>query len=216
MFRVRWFLLVTAWFCAALLPSLNASVTRASATYPVFLILAKDDVGDWGSGTGFYLRRPSGQWIITANHVVEDADPDYIFARINDRRVRLVLVRRDPSADLAALRPQSALAVQPFRLRATSATQGEAATIVGFPIPDVLGFSAPTIVHGPVQGSDVTPGGIPGFIVAAPAGPGDSGGPVLDNQGQVIGVVIYARNDRTVAYAVHVFFILKLLGEVIP
>jgi len=64
----------------------EAMFARASSTYPVFLILAGDDTGDWDSGTGFYLQRPSGRWVVTANHVVEGANPNYIFARINERR----------------------------------------------------------------------------------------------------------------------------------
>jgi serine protease Do len=213
MLQVRRLLLAAASLSAALILSTH-SIARATS-FPVFLILAEDDTGGWDSGTGFYLQRPSGQWIITANHVVEEADPDHIFARINDREVQLVLAHQDPSADLAALRPRSALPVQPLRLRATSAVRGESATTIGFPIPDVIGFSAPTTVHGRVTGSDLTPGGIPGFVVTAPAGPGDSGAPVLDSNGQVIGVVIYARDDGAVAYAAYGFFIMQLLGEMI-
>jgi len=67
-----------------------------------------------------------------------------------------------------------------------------------------------------VQSHSAVVGGIPGFVVNAPATNGDSGGPVLDNQNRVLGVVLRAREDGSSAYAVHAFYVAKLLGEAGP
>lgn len=202
MYRLwRWSLLIFS-FPAVLCPCSGDNLARAS-TSPIFLITERDTTGDRGSGTGFYLQGPSGTWVITANHVVRDAAPHSVFARVGGTRVPLVVAHQDFSSDLAALRAQGELPAVGLRLRTTSAVPEQTATIIGFPIPEVLGSATPTTVHGQVRIAEVTPGGIPGFIVAAPAGPGDSGGPVLDSKNRAIGVVIYARTDNAVAYAVH-------------
>ena len=153
------------------------------------------------SGTCFYLARPKGRWIITANHVIKEAEPDSIVARIGNASVRLRVVSQDQASDLAALLPSQAIPDAPLILRATSPRRGEIVTITGFPIPDVLGVSSPATVQGPVTDDTSTVGGIADFKIAAPTTGGDSGAPVLDAQKSVVGVVIYATSDKQFAYA---------------
>ncbi len=196
-------------------PSVRVQVSAApSSTLGIFLIVGRENDGGFVSGTCFYLQRPSGRYVITANHVVRNADS--IAARVGESWARLKIVRQDRSTDLAALSTDDDLPIAPLRLRADSARTGELVGIVGFPIPDVLGISSSTSVQGKVENYDANPGGISGFWVSAPAGPGNSGGPVLDSTGRVIGIVAYARTDGSMAFAVHGFYILKLLGEETP
>jgi V8-like Glu-specific endopeptidase len=79
-----------------------------------------------------------------------------------------------------------------------------------------MGGSSPTTVQGPVTDDVATVGGKPDFKIAVPTTGGDSGAPVLDADKSVVGVVIYATNDKQFAYAVDGFNLLKLLGEVQP
>lgn len=181
---------------------------------PVFLIFARTYTGDLVSGTCFYLAQPRGRWIITANHVIAEAQPDSIVARVGNASVRLRVVSQDRASDLAALRPSQAIPNTPLALRNTSPHAGEVVAFTGFPIPDVLGASSPATVQGPVTDDASTVGGKADFKIAAPATSGDSGAPVLDAAGSVVGVVIYATSDRRSAYAVEGFNVLKLLGEV--
>ena len=168
------------------------------------------------SGTCFYLAQRKGRWIITANHVIEEAEPDSIVARIGNASVRLRVVSQDQASDLAALLPSQPIANTPLILRNTSPHRGEVVSFTGFPIPDVLGASSPTTVQGPVTDDAATVGGKADFKIAAPATGGDSGAPVLDAENSVVGVVVYATGDKQSAYAVEGFNVLKLLGEVQP
>jgi S1-C subfamily serine protease len=179
---------------------------------PVFLIVARTYSGDLVSGTCFYLAQPNGRWIITANHVIEEAEPDSIVARVGNASVRLRVVSQDQAADLAALLPSQPIANTPLILRNTSPHRGEVVTFTGFPIPDVLGASFPATVQGLVTDDTSTVGGKADFKIAAPATGGDSGAPVLDAENAVVGVVVYATGDRQSAYSVEGFNVLKLLG----
>ena len=163
------------------------------------------------------LSRPTeGRWIITANHVIEEADPDKIVARVGNASIRLRVVSQDEASDLAALLPSQAIPNTPLILRNTSPHRGEMVAFTGFPIPDVLGASSAATVQGPVTDDASSVGGKADFKIAAPATGGDSGAPVLDAENSVVGVVIYATSDRRSAYAVEGFNVLKLLGEVRP
>lgn len=183
---------------------------------PVFLIFARTYTGDLVSGTCFYLAQPKGRWIITANHVIAEAEADSIVARVGGASVRLRVVSQDQATDLAALLPSQAISNPPLTLRNTSPHKGEVVAFTGFPIPDVLGASSPTTVQGPVTDDASTVGGKADFKIAAPTTGGDSGAPVLDAGNSVIGVVVYSTGDKQSAYAVEGFNVLKLLGEAQP
>ena len=166
------------------------------------------------SGTCFYLARPKGRWIITANHVIADADPDAIEARVGPTEIKLRVAFQDSASDLAALLPTQSIPNAPLFLANTSPHKGEMVAFTGFPIPDVVGASSPTTVQGPVTDDASTVGGKADFRIAAPTTGGDSGAPVLDSNNSVVGVVVYSTGDKQSAYAVEGFNVLKLLQEV--
>ena len=173
------------------------------AARPIFLIFARANNGDLVSGTCFYLGRPRGRWIITANHVIADADPNNILARVGTARLSSgsftgSCFRLSRSASIA--NDSNA----PLILRDTSPHRGEVVTFTGFPIPDLLGASSAATVQGPVVDDTSTVGGIADFKIAAPATGGDSGAPVLDAEGSVVGVVVYATGDRQSALQLRV------------
>ena len=158
---------------------------------PIFLIAAKVDDGGVVSGTCFYLAGPNGRWIITANHVIREADADSIIARIGNTSVPLRIVAQDRATDLAALTPSRSLGYTPLSLRDTSPRRDETVSFAGFPIPDVMGVSTPTTVRGVVSNDTSTVGGMADFKIDAPTTGGDSGAPVLDAQNKVVGIIIY-------------------------
>ncbi len=136
------------------------------------------------SGTGFCVH-PEG-YVLTNHHVIEGASE--ILARSPRQRCRLEPVFSDPTNDLALLRsdsPPPGLAV--FR-EGAPARLGEAVIVVGYPLGGLLG-SGPQVTTGNVS-SLIGPGDDTRALqFTAPTQAGNSGGPLLDGDGAVVGVV---------------------------
>lgn len=136
------------------------------------------------SGTGFCIH-PDGYWL-TNYHVIADAGE--IIGRSPRHRCTLELVFADPINDLALLRasaPPPGVAV--FR-DGPSARPGESVVVVGYPLGGFLG-SGPQVTTGNLS-SLIGPGDDTRFLqFTAPTQAGNSGGPLLDGDGAVIGVV---------------------------
>ncbi|MCP5158970.1 MAG: trypsin-like peptidase domain-containing protein [Gammaproteobacteria bacterium] len=136
------------------------------------------------SGTGFCIH-PEG-YILTNHHVIEGARE--ILARSPRQRCRLELVFADPSNDLALLRAEKPWpGVATFR-DGRQAQLGEAVIVIGYPLGGLLG-SGPQVTTGNVS-SLIGPGDDTRSLqFTAPIQSGNSGGPVLDSDGAVVGVV---------------------------
>ena len=136
------------------------------------------------SGTGFCVH-PDG-YILTNHHVIEGANE--ILARSPRHRCRLEPVFADPTNDLALLRadtPPSGIA----RFRdGPQARLGETVIVVGYPLGGLLG-SGPQVTTGNIS-SLIGPGDDTRSLqFTAPTQAGNSGGPLLDGDGAVVGVV---------------------------
>lgn len=144
--------------------------------------------GGSGTGTGFVIDTEGN--IVTNNHVVEDAR--YIEVTFVDGTiVEATLVGRDPDSDLAVIRVDTdGLNLQPITLADSDSV------FIG---QDVLAIGSPfgqdfTLTTGIVSALDrsltsETQFNLPMLIQTdAAINPGNSGGPLLNRDGQVIGV----------------------------
>jgi len=165
------------------------------------------------TGTGFVVSRRGH--ILTNAHVVNacreiyswvpvPAKPDEspVFMESLQRSVGVTsLVAVDAKNDLALLRFSSHLdAVASFR-DGRGVRQGDAVVALGFPLPGLL-----------ASGANLTTGNVSALAglgddarylqITAPVQPGNSGGPLLDGSGNVVGVVVGKLDAIKVARAI--------------
>ncbi|MEJ3744226.1 trypsin-like peptidase domain-containing protein [Actinomycetes bacterium KLBMP 9797] len=138
-------------------------------------------------GSGFAIDDQGH--IITNNHVVEGGGDVSVVGQ-DGRRIAAEVVGRDPSSDIAVLRITPTAALRPLQLAQAGSTQvGEPVLAVGSP----LGLSG-TVTAGIVSALDrrVRLGDTGARQTAiqtdASINPGNSGGPLVNAQGQVVGV----------------------------
>ena len=173
---------------AALLDAYSDAVSRAveAAGPAVIHIEARSQRSAAGSGSGFYLS-PDG-YALTNSHVVHGASDLRVLLPDGQAR-RADLVGDDPHTDLAVIRtagndlPHLALG-DSDRVR-----PGQIAIALGSP----MGFQQ-TVTAGIVSGLGRTLRSESGRMIDnvlqtdAALNPGNSGGPLLDTRGEVIGV----------------------------
>ncbi len=136
------------------------------------------------SGTGFCVHADG--YVLTNHHVIDGARE--IMARSPRQRCRLEPVFSDPTNDLALLRAEAPLGgVATFR-DGPQARLGETVLVVGYPLGGLLG-SGPQVTTGNIS-SLIGPGDDTRSLqFTAPTQSGNSGGPLLDGDGTVVGVV---------------------------
>lgn len=136
-------------------------------------------------GTGF-LADAFGT-LITSNHLIDGAVRIIIRCGENSPS-EATIISTSRVSDIAILRlkspPKEYLSLAPAR----SAGTGTSVFTVGFPISDILG-SEPKLTDGVIS-SMTGIGGEQAFMqISIPIQPGNSGGPVVNDQGHVVGIV---------------------------
>ena len=142
-----------------------------------------------GSGSGFLID--DNGHIVTNSHVVRGADA--ISVRLSDgRSIDATRLGSSPADDLALLQvdPSQVSGINPLKLADSSKLKtGEMAVAIGSPFRN---FNSVTVgvVSGTGRGpSSILRRPIPDMIQTdAPLNPGNSGGPLLNSSGEVIGV----------------------------
>lgn len=157
-----------------------------SATYEIKC------AGAW-SGTGWGLRMEGESYVVTAHHVVEDCEGDEpVFARNTSTALfELELVSYDGrywtedygySTDVALLRASRQL--QGFDVQVDNERIGQWVAVIGYPA-NGMGQGILTFNEGRLTGIDSD-----NFLLTdAPINRGNSGGPMLNSRGEVIGTV---------------------------
>lgn len=147
------------------------------------------------TGSGFAVSKAGH--ILTNAHVIEGcaevrAKPPGAAA------VKAEVIARDQRGDLALLKSAAALtAVASFR-EGRRIRQGDAVIAVGFPLHGLLASEA-NVSPGAVSALSGLRDDARHLQITAPIQPGNSGGPLLDLSGNVVGVVVAKLNALKVA-----------------
>jgi S1-C subfamily serine protease len=145
------------------------------------------------TGTGFVV---GPEMVLTNQHVIEGCSR--ILVRTADgRSLPGQVPAADARRDLAIVRvtgsPGPVLA-----FRANPVRRGESVVTYGFPLAGMLS-SGPTLTTGEVSALSGLQDNPTQFQISAPVQQGNSGGPLLDRQGNVIGVIVSKLNAARVA-----------------
>jgi S1-C subfamily serine protease len=132
------------------------------------------------------------------NHHVVDGCAEMSARLPNGQEIPAIVIASDATRDLALLRTEAdAGPILPFRGSAT-VRRGEGVVTYGFPLAGLLS-SGPTLTTGEVSALAGLADNPRHIQISAPVQPGNSGGPLLDMRGQVIGVVVSKLNAGQVA-----------------
>lgn len=140
-----------------------------------------------GSGTGFIITEEGH--VLTCAHVVEDAQKVWIMQGSEAPQAMRVL-KMDTANDVALLAPvnRGTIHAAPIRLASKVPRVGESVFTIGFPNSDVQGL-APKFTDGRISSSTGYQDNPGQFQISVAVQPGNSGGPLLNMQGEVVGVI---------------------------
>ena len=173
-------------------------------------------------GSGFFITKDG--YILTNHHVVEDA-AEVVVVR-GDVAYRAFLVAQSKKSDLALMKinlfPRGTNGVYivkgipsvPFLSLANGCEIGQTIYAIGFPNPEVLGFD-PKVTRGIVSSLTGFRGQKDNFQMDAALTGGNSGGPVVDEYGNVVGVSVATAHRASLSanYAINMETVRKFIPK---
>jgi S1-C subfamily serine protease len=146
------------------------------------------NTGDVATGTGFLFS--SSDYVITSYHVVHGAKSIRV-RLINGERIDATLALRDTNNDIAILKLSKSPASRQNIIilgDSSSVKTGERVFTYGFPLVDLLGDAEPRYSEGFINSLSGIANDPRLFQVSIPIQPGNSGGPVFNEKGELIGI----------------------------
>ncbi len=197
-------------FFAKHVPERRIALAAPSKSAPAAVARPPRVSGPIASATGFCIS-PLG-YVVTAQHFTAGVKKYKVqsLGRLFDAE----LVREDEANDIAVLKVKEPLrGALPIRLSKT-VRLGESVATLGYPRTDVQG-EEPKLGRGEISSLSGLRDDPRQFQISVPIQPGNSGGPLVDLSGQVVGVVVaQLRSGQSVNYAVKSSLLLSLLENI--
>lgn len=184
----------------------------------------KNSFGDWkGNGSGFFLN--SKGYIATNYHVVEGTTVLQANFTRNGKTESYpaTVVVTDPQNDLAIIKIDDKTFNEngtiPYGLMTRTKDTGSEVFAMGYPMADVMGTEV-KFTDGKISSKSGIGGDVRVYQISVPIQPGNSGGPLFDMGGNVVGITSSGLNrdyfkSENVNYAIKASY-LKNLMEVCP
>ncbi len=163
------------------------------------------------TGTGFALSNDG--YLITNYHVVDGAESIEIQTR-NGKSYPASIIAYEPKNDIALLRVDEksfrfSKTDLPYSLLPSRAPLGSAIYTLGFPQDEIV------YNEGYISSRNGFQGDSNQYRLEVPAGPGQSGAPVVNGQGQIIGIIRSKdAESEGITYAITSRTLLRLLRDV--
>jgi len=143
------------------------------------------------SGSGFYVS--SDGHIVTNAHVVRNSKTILVYSPKTGKRKEARVLKSDESNDLALIKIDGERTHGLQIKSSLDLEKGAEVYTLGFPNPTLQGLE-PKYTEGSISSFSGL-GGVPNlFQISVPIQPGNSGGPLLDRRGYVVGVVVSKLN----------------------
>jgi S1-C subfamily serine protease len=174
--------------------TINRRATISDKFSPIFKPkkVEKEDKRQKSSGTGFGIS--SNGIIVTNYHVIDNATSIKVRG-VNsnfNKTYRAKVLVSDKNNDLALIQIDdynfTSLAPIPYTIKTSLAGVGENIFVLGYPLRATMGDEI-KLTNGIISSKSGFQGEINSYQISAPIQPGNSGGPLFDNQGNLIGII---------------------------
>lgn len=161
------------------------------------------------SGTGFALS--ASGYLVTSSHVVEGAD-SIMIENTSGVKYKVHEVYRDQSHDLSILKIEdpafAGFGKLPYTFKTAESDLGEKVYTLGYPREDVV------FGEGSLSSTSGFEGDTTAYQISIPLNPGNSGGPLLDDKGNLIGVISGKQaGQEGAAFAIKSAYLLQIISE---
>ncbi|MBR6900313.1 MAG: trypsin-like peptidase domain-containing protein [Bacteroidales bacterium] len=170
---------------------------------------------DLASGTGFAL---GNGYVVTNHHVIDGAKGISVkgIKGIMNSGYAAEVVASDKVNDIAILKIADyrfdGFGTIPYSVSTRMADVGEEVFVLGYPLTQALGNEI-KLTNGIVSSRTGYQGDVSTYQMSAPVQPGNSGGPMFDSKGNIIGIVVAGvPGAENVGYAIKTSY-LKILIE---
>jgi S1-C subfamily serine protease len=162
------------------------------------------------AGTGFLIS--SNGYVATSYHVIKESD-SVIIENARFGRLKATIVHSDPANDVSILKIEQKLddlaQPLPYTLSMTEANLAEDVYTLGYPREDIVfGEGSVSALTGFKQNPNA-------YQVSVPVNPGNSGGPLLNTKGDLVGVISGTQTETMgAAFAIKSTVLMDVIGQV--
>jgi S1-C subfamily serine protease len=171
------------------------------------------------SGSGFAIS--SNGIIVTNHHVISNAKKIYVRGINSDFDLLYTakIILSDNNNDLALIQIDDnnfkSIGKIPYRIKSKLSEVGEDVFVLGYPLRSTMGNEI-KLTNGIVSSQTGFQGSINSYQISAPIQPGNSGGPLFDKQGNIIGIInAQHAGAQNASYAIKSNYLSNLI-ELLP
>ena len=182
--------------------------------YPTFNNKGNSTLTQEWSGTGFALNN---NYIVTNYHVIENAKSISIQGIKGDfmSKYNATVIATDRYNDLALLQISdnnfNGFGSIPYNVKTSVSDVGEEVFVLGYPLTSTMGDEI-KLTTGVISSKTGFQGDVSLYQISAPIQPGNSGGPLFDNKGNLIGIVnAKHKGAENVGYAIKTSYLKNLI-----
>lgn len=186
--------------------------------YPALLSHQESNPTSW-SGSGFALKNG---YLVTNFHVIDGASSISVKGIKGDfnKSYSATVVGSDKGNDIALLKISDSsftgFGTIPYAISNSSAEVGEDVFVLGYPLTSTMGDEI-KLTTGIISSKTGFQGDVSLYQISAPIQPGNSGGPLFDKKGNIIGVVSAKHaGAENVGYAIKSSYLRNLIESCAP
>lgn len=182
-------------------------------TYPTFVDTNSAQANAW-SGSGIEIEK---KYIVTNYHVVDGANNIVVQRVVEDREEEFAaeVVAADKVNDLAIIKITDTTYYKcgplPYSVKFPTSDVGESCYALGYPMISTMGTEI-KLTTGVISSRSGFQGDVSTYQVSVPVQPGNSGGPLFNHEGELIGIInAKHKGAENVSYAIKTTYVRNLI-----